>query len=99
MLDTGLIEDCVRFQTVRCNDAYLREELVQEIWLWVLTYDEAKLSDAYDNGHLNALVTKTVQNQWYSNHSDFHKRYRRLDRISDEITDEALQVPDGGGDS
>lgn len=93
LLDTGLIEECVKYQTIRSNDVYLKEELTQECWLWVLGYDLEKLSDAYENGHLNALVTRYLQNQWFSDHSDFHNRYRKRQKLEDEITLEALQIP------
>ncbi len=93
LLKEHLIEDCVHYQTIRCNDQYLKEELVQELWVWALTYDLEKLSDAYENNHLNALVTRVVQSQWFSDHSDFHNRYRKKQRIEDEITSEALQIP------
>lgn len=94
LLDTSLIEQCVHYQTIRCNDEYLKEELVQELWVWALTYDLEKLSDAYENGHLNALVTRVIQSQWFSNRSAFHYTYRKKDRKTDEITKEVLQIPD-----
>ena len=50
----------------------------QEMWLWLLTYDEAKLSDAYENKHLNALITRYLQNQLFSKNSEFYYRYRRV---------------------
>lgn len=93
LLKEHLIEDCVHYQTIRCNDDYLKQELTQEAWLWVMGYDIEKLSDAYENGHLNALVTRYLQNQWFSNRSAFHYTYRKKDRITDEITAETLQIP------
>lgn len=94
LLETGLVEECIHYQLIRCNDAYLKEEMTQETWLWLLGYDLGKLSDAYENGHLNALITRFIQNQWFSNRSAFHYTYRKKDRITDEITAEALQIPD-----
>ena len=93
LLDSGLIEECIYYQTIRCNDEYLKEELVQECWLWVCEYDIEKLSDAYENGHLNALITAWIQRQWFSNRSAFHYTYRKKDRVTDEITRETLQIP------
>ena len=94
LVKTQLIEKCVHYQTIRCNDQYLKEELVQELYLWACTYDLEKLSDAYENNHLNALCTRVIQSQWFSNRSAFHYTYRKKDRKTDEITKEVLQIPD-----
>lgn len=45
LLESGLVDRCVKYQTKKA-DPYLKEELTQELWLWLLEYDISKLSDA-----------------------------------------------------
>lgn len=75
---TGLADRCLVYQTRWEKDPFLKEEIAQELWLWLLTYDIEKLSDAYENKHLNALITRFLQNQLFSKNSEFFYRYRRV---------------------
>ena len=89
-----LVETCVQYRLNKCRDNYLKEELTQECYLWLLTYDIGKLEDAYMNNHLSALITAYIIRQWFSRTSDFYKRYKRLDALCDEITERELNLPD-----
>lgn len=84
IMDTRLVEECVRYQTIKAPKYYV-EELTQELWLWLLTYDLDKLTNAYLNKHLNALITRWLQNQFYSKSSPFYKRYKKYDENSVEL--------------
>lgn len=75
---TSLADRCLSYQTRYITDPFLREEIRQELWLWLLTYDIEKLSDAYENKHLNALITRYLQNQLFSKNSEFYYRWRRI---------------------
>lgn len=94
LLESGLVERCVRYQTNRCRNAYLKEEITQETWLWLLTYDLDKLTDAYENKHLNALITRYLCNQFHSKNSPFFKNQRKFDLLTDEIGNAQLEIPD-----
>ena len=94
IIKQGLVETCVKYQTIRCNDQYLKEELIQNIWVILLEAPLEVLEDAYLNRHLNAYITGIVTRQWFSSRSAFHYTYRKKDRITDEITKEVLQIPD-----
>lgn len=59
--------------------------------LLITLYEYSKLQDAYNEGHLNALVTRIIINNLYSKTSEYHKKYRKFSRNSEElhtITDE-----------
>lgn len=86
LLKSGLVDKCVKYQT-KGADPYLREELTQELWLWIFEYDITKLSDAYENRHINALITRWLQNQFHSKNSPFYKRYRKWQALEEDITD------------
>ena len=86
LVNDGLVDRCVKYQT-RKADPYLREELTQELWLWLFDYDIAKLSDAYENKHLNALISRWISNQFHSKNSPFFKRYRKWQALEEDITE------------
>lgn len=94
LLESGLLERCVGYQTNKCRNVYLKEELLQEAWLWVMTYDLDKLKDAYANKHLNALITRYLKNQFFSKTSPFYKSHRKFDLMTDEIGKDELEIPD-----
>ena len=94
ILKIGLAEKCVKYQTNKSSNNFLKEDLLQELYLWLLTYDIDKLSDAYKRNHLNALITRWISNNWFSKTSPFYKHFRRFDLISDEITNKELDIPD-----
>ena len=94
VLKTKLAEKCVAYQTNKSSNKYLKDDLLQELYLWLLTYDIEKLTDAYENKHLNALITRWISNNWFSKTSQFFKYFKRFDLNSDEITQEELDIPD-----
>lgn len=94
LIESGLPERCIRYQTNKSSNKELKNDLLQELWLWILTYDIERLSDAYDNGHINALLTRWIRNQWHSRTSPFFKEFRKFDLSSDELTQKELDIPD-----
>lgn len=61
-----------------------RDDLVQEIYMVLLNYDEEKLQYLYDNNQLNFFLVRIIKNQYFSSTSPFHKKYRRYyDFIND----------------
>lgn len=75
---TGLADRCLAYQSRFLTDPFLKEEIRSELWLWLLTYDIEKLSNAYEEKHLNALITRYLQNQLFSKNSEFYYRWRRI---------------------
>lgn len=54
------------------------DDLVQEIYLILLEYNQTKLQEIYDKGQLNFFLTRIIKNQWCSNTSPFYKKYRKF---------------------
>ena len=67
-------------------------DLVQEVYLTLLQYDEEKVRQMYERGELRWFVTRIVTNQYASATSPFYylfkRRYRRLD--ADGADDRAI---------
>ena len=84
ILDTDLLTTCVDYQLKKQPKHYQnRDDIVQDAWSWLLTYDISKLEDAYLNNHLNALITRFLQNQLFSKTSEYYRRYIKLESLSD----------------
>ena len=94
VLKTKLIETCVKYNTNRSSNSDIKNDLIQECYLWLCGYDIDKLTNAYENKHLNALITRFIQNQWFSKTSPFYRIYKRFDLSTDEITKKELDIPD-----
>lgn len=85
ILKSKLVEKCVSYQAMKMPK-YIKEEITQETWLWLLSYDIDKLADAFENKHLNALITRYLQNQLNSITSPFYKTYFKNQENFVEIT-------------
>jgi RNA polymerase sigma factor (sigma-70 family) len=61
-----------------------RKDAMQEVYLWLCTYDLEKLQDAYSKGLLNALITRVIRNWWCTTKSVFTYKYRKYVPIPEE---------------
>lgn len=80
-----LLKECIEFQFKKLckldpGKRQFKEDLLQDVAVWILTYDNEKLNDAYRNKHVNALFTRIIQNQIYSNSSKFYRQYIDYDK-------------------
>lgn len=60
-------------------------DLVQEIYMILLTYDEDKIIDLWENEELSYFIARIAINQYRSNNSPFHVVYRRFKEKSVDI--------------
>lgn len=86
ILDSGLLVTCVDYQLKKQPQHYQnRADIIQDAWMWLLSYDIEKLTDAYLNNHLNALLTRYIQNQIFSKTSDYYRKYVKLNTLSEDL--------------
>lgn len=86
ILDSGLLVTCVDYQLKKQPQHYAnRDDILSDAWLWLLTYDIEKLTDAYINNHLNALLTRYIQNQIFSKTSDYFRKYIKFNTLSEDL--------------
>ena len=64
------------FKNLGLSPKYM-DDLVQEIYLILLEYNQEKLQYIYDKGQLNFFLTRIIKNQYFSNTSPFFKKYRK----------------------
>lgn len=60
------------------------DDLVQEIYLILLEYNQEKLQSIYDKGQLNFFLTRIIKNQYFSKTSPFFKKYRKYYDMVDD---------------
>lgn len=82
---TRLIETCVSHQCRRYYQTEFKNDLIQDMYVWLLSYDIKKLWNAYSNNHLNALITAVLQRNLYSKTSPFYRTYRKFPSASRNI--------------
>lgn len=63
------------------------DDLVQEIYVILLEYDQDKLQEIYDKGQLNFWLTRIIKNQYCSTTSPFYKKYRKYYELIDGNSD------------
>lgn len=84
--NSKLLITCVDYQLKKQPQHYqFRDDIISDAWLWLLTYDEDKLRDAYDNKHLNALITRYLQNQLFSTTSEYYRKYIKFNTITENL--------------
>ena len=64
-----------------------KEDFYDDLIVYLLTYDNEKLNNAHENGHMNALITRIIQNQIYSSSSKFFTQYLRFSLKSNDLDD------------
>lgn len=86
LIDSGLLIKCVDYQLRRQPQHYAnRQDIISDAWMWILTYDEEKLIDAANGKHLNALITRYLQNQLFSKTSEYFRKYVKFNNLSDDL--------------
>ena len=61
------------------------KDLCQEIYIILLTYDEDKIQDLWQNGEMRFFIARIIINQFRSSNSPFHSRYRKYQEMSVDI--------------
>ena len=88
-----MIKTCCSHQVRKydCPREYY-DDVVQEVSLTLLEYDNEKLNKIVDENHLNAFISGILVHQLYSTNSQFYRTYRRLRELSNEISDGVAPV-------
>lgn len=83
-----LIKTCCMHQSLKYDTpSEFFDDIVQEVSLILLEYDNEKLNRIVNNGHLNAFITACLKRQLYSTNSAFYRTYRRFRENSNPISE------------
>ena len=87
-----LIEELIKNMGIKAND---KDDLLQEIYLVLLEYEEDKIIKLYNNNQLKFFIVRIIQNQYFSKNSPFYTKYKKYykliyenKKINTEIEDE-----------
>lgn len=69
------------FAIKKTKDAFLSEDLVQEVFLQLLTMNQHKLLIIIDGGKIKTYVCKILLVKYFSKKSQFHKKYVRYNNL------------------
>lgn len=89
-----LLQRCCRYQFNKCRNREWEKDFLQDLYLILLDYDNAKLNDAYGRGSLNALITRIIRNNLHSSTSAFYRTYRKPLLLQDDINEIISQEDD-----
>ena len=93
MLDNGLFDTCLEHQFSKAGaKKQYKDDLKNDLVLEILQYDNAKLNDVVQRKHVNAFLTRLIQNNLFSKSSWFWRRYIRPDEMGDELTEKELNM-------
>ena len=82
-----LIRTCVDCQFAKLEEwkKQFKQDMMDDLIVTLMEYDTSKIQDAYINNHFNALVTKILINNLYSQTSPFYKKYLKFGLKTDDI--------------
>ncbi len=66
-----------------CVPEEYKDDLIQELCIILLEYDEDKIKYMYDNKQLKFFCVRVIQSQFYSAHSPFYKKYKKYYTLVD----------------
>lgn len=94
ILKNGLLKKCIDYQFYKAGMTEYKEDLFQDLCIEILEADNTKLNDAY-NKHMNAYITRLIQNNILSVTSRFYKKYKKWDNLkAGDIIDLKIDVED-----
>ena len=59
------------------------DDLVQEIYVILLEYDDNKIINMYEKNQIKFFITRIIKNQYFSKNSPFYKKYKMYDQRQD----------------
>lgn len=90
-LNNGLIDRCLDYNFNKISKEY-KNDFKNDLIIELMEYD--KLGKVEAEGHMNAFLTRCIQNNVFSKTSWYYRRYIRYDKNSSEITDRERNIAD-----
>lgn len=87
-LDNGLIEKCLMYQFGKLREPWKKQfsgDMMNDLCIIIQEYDNAKLNDAHNGNHMNAWLTRVIQNNLYSVSSRFYTTYIKFMARSNDL--------------
>lgn len=88
--ENGLIEKCLSFQFSKLREPWKMQfsgDMLNDLIIIIAEYDNEKLNDIHRNKHMNAWLTRVLQNNLMSNSSKFYHQYLRFNLKTNDLKD------------
>ena len=93
-LNNGLIKTCIDCQFAKIPEQENKNDFFQDLIVILLTYDNAKMMDAHTNNHMNALITRIIINNIWSDTSRYYADYEKFKNKTRDFTPDDYNIPD-----
>lgn len=87
-LENGLIEKCLSFQFAKLKEPWKMQfsgDMLDDLVVIIAEYDNNKLNNVHRNKHMNAWLTRVLQNNLMSKSSKFYHQYLRFNLKTDDL--------------
>lgn len=78
-LRSGLLAKCVRFQAQYAGIFRNREDILQDLCVLLLQYDNGRMNQMHRDGRINAFVTQVLRRELRCRNSRYNHLYKRYD--------------------
>ena len=89
-VDNGLIERCVIYQFGKLKEKWKIQysgDMMDDLVVWMANYPNDKLNDVHNKKHMNAWLTRVIQNNIMSSSSRFYNTYIKFNSKTEEINE------------
>lgn len=86
--NTGLLTELCENIGVLPKDM---DDFQQEIYLILLTYNQDKIIEMYNNKQLKFFMVRIIQNQYHSKNSPFYMKYKRYAQSANDLTKDIIE--------
>ena len=93
-LNNRLIQTCVDCQFAKVKDKQFKDDFFQDLIIILLTYDNDKMMDAHNNNHMNALVSRIIIYNIWSQTSRYYREYYKYQNKTRELEPKDDNIPD-----
>lgn len=87
-VDNGLIERCCIYQFGKLKEKWKVQysgDMMDDLIVWMADYPNEKLNNIHDNKHMNAWLTRVLQNNIMSSSSKFYNTYIKFNARTDDL--------------
>lgn len=95
-IENGLIERCLSFQFAKLKEPWKMQysgDMLDDLIVIIAEYPNDKLNNVHRNKHMNAWLTRVLQNNLMSKSSKFYHQYLRFNLQTNDL-DEVMTETD-----
>lgn len=94
-LENGLIEKCLTFQFQKLKEPWKMQysgDMLDDLIIIIAEYPNDKLNNVHRNKHMNAWLTRVLQNNLMSKSSKFYHQYLRFNLQTNDLDEVMTEI-------